>query len=80
MEENSPKKLFKNMIPPEQEVPSSVPSLIEIKKILPKHCFQSNLAQSFYYVIKDVIIISIIYAAYVSIENSGLSFIGKSTF
>ena len=65
------------MKPSKEEVPPNVPSLIEIKKILPKHCFQANLAHSFYYVIKDVIIISLIYVTYVSIENSGLSFIVK---
>ena len=38
------------------DVPSSVPSLVEIKRILPKHCFQPKVAHSIYYVIKGSLI------------------------
>jgi hypothetical protein len=38
------------------DVPSSVPSLVEIKRILPKHCFQPKVAHSIYYVIKGGLI------------------------
>ena len=54
-----------------EDVPEKVPSLIDIKKILPKHCFQPKLATSLYYVAKDFVIISLIYLSYVVIESRG---------
>lgn len=52
-----------------KKVPEDVPSLVEIKRILPKHCFQPQLSKSFYYVFKDVAIIALVYAAYLRIET-----------
>ena len=68
---------IKMKTPTPPEVPTNVPGLVEIKKLLPKHCFQPTLAQSIYYVIKDVIIVSLLFVTYVSIENSELSFVAK---
>ena len=42
-------------------VPKDVPSIIELKKILPKHCFQSDIKTSFYYVMKDLIFVLLLY-------------------
>ena len=53
-----------------EDVPKAVPTLVEIKKILPKHCFQPSLLESFYYVLKDIVIIAILYVSYVVIEQS----------
>ena len=53
----------------ESDVPRNVPSLVDIKKILPKHCFQPKLGKSCYYVIKDLVLISLIYCAYILLEN-----------
>ena len=43
------------------EVPRQLPSIIEIKRVIPKHCFKSNLCKSFYYVVKDFAIIAVLY-------------------
>lgn len=45
-------------------VPQNVPTLLEIKRILPKHCFQPSLAKSLYYVAKDLLIVSSAYFLY----------------
>lgn len=39
----------------DQSLPEGLPSIIEIKRALPKHCFQSSISQSMYYAIKDFI-------------------------
>ncbi|PHT33199.1 Omega-6 fatty acid desaturase, endoplasmic reticulum [Capsicum baccatum] len=46
-----------------QRVPSAKPpfTLGDVKKAIPPHCFQRSLIRSFYYLIKDLIIISITY-------------------
>ena len=46
-------------------VPKDVPSITELKKILPKHCFQPDLKTSFFYVFKDF---SFVFALYVSMR------------
>ena len=37
----------------EAHVPHKVPSLIEIKKAIPKHCFESDFRRSIMYGVKD---------------------------
>lgn len=44
-------------------IPKHVPSILELKKVLPKHCFQSDLKTSFYYVAKDLGIVLSLYAS-----------------
>lgn len=39
------------------------PSIVEIKKILPKHCFQPSLSRSLSYVAKDITLVSILFAS-----------------
>ena len=53
-----------------EDVPKSVPTLVEIKKILPKYCFQPTLVQSLYYIFKDAVIIISLYVANLVIEQS----------
>ncbi len=50
-------------------VPTEVPSIVELKKALPSHCFQSSLLTSYYYVVKDLAIICALYAAYLFVER-----------
>ena len=54
----------------QEDVPKSVPSLVEIKRILPKHCFQPSLILSMYYVLKDIVIITALYLAFIAVEHS----------
>ncbi len=49
-------------------VPEKVPSIIELKRIVPSHCFTPNLATSFYYVLKDLLIVAALYAVMVATE------------
>ena len=56
-------------------VPKDVPSIIQLKKILPKHCFQSDLKTSYYYVLKDLSIVIILYASIRLIELQPYSLI-----
>jgi omega-3 fatty acid desaturase (delta-15 desaturase) len=53
-----------------EEVPPIVPTLVEIKKILPKHCFQPTVVQSLYYVLKDLVIVTTLYLSFLCFENS----------
>jgi len=44
-----------------------IPTLAEIKRVIPAHCFKSNLATSVYYVLRDVVFISLMaYGAYLT--------------
>lgn len=48
----------------------NIPSLAEIKKHIPAHCFRPNLAVSIYYVLRDLFFVSALYyAAYVSYDT-----------
>ena len=51
-----------------QESPS-FPAITDIKKILPKHCFQSSLRVSLYYVLKDLSIILVLYGSILVAER-----------
>ena len=50
-------------------VPKNVPSIIEIKRILPRHCFTSSLPTSMYYVAKDLILVLALYASILLAEQ-----------
>lgn len=52
------------------EVPSNVPTLTEIKRILPKHVFQPDLLTSLFYVVKDFSLVAILFASILSLEYS----------
>ena len=43
------------------QVPPNIPSIGELKKTLPAHCFTPNLSLSFYYVLKDLVIMTLLY-------------------
>ncbi|CAM6054783.1 unnamed protein product [Sphagnum tenellum] len=40
---------------------SEFPSILELKKALPAHCFQPTLTRSFYFVFRDLLIMSLLY-------------------
>ena len=46
----------------EQQVPSNVPSIGELKKSLPPRCFEPSIPLSFYYVFKDLAIVASLYS------------------
>jgi omega-3 fatty acid desaturase (delta-15 desaturase) len=46
-----------------QKLPDDLPSVIEIKKALPGHCFKSSVARSMYYAGKDVVQVVAVWAA-----------------
>ncbi len=49
-------------------VPDNIPGITEIKRILPKHCFSPSIPRSLYYVVKDIIIVTGLYLAFVWVE------------
>ena len=51
-------------------VPEHVPSITELKKSLPAHCFVPTLAQSYYYVAKDFALVAALYAAQLAVERA----------
>ena len=51
-------------------IPESVPSIVELKRKLPSHCFQPSIGKSFYYVGKDLAIIFALYVCLLSVEIS----------
>nr|WDS84440.1 omega-3 fatty acid desaturase-1 [Apocyclops royi] len=58
-----------------KEVPDNVPSILELKKILPKHCFQPSLVTSMYYVFKDIAIIAGLFLSILCIDHLATKFI-----
>ncbi|KAH9489001.1 fatty acid desaturase (DSD1) [Bulinus truncatus] len=42
-------------------LPKKLPSIVEIKKALPSHCFESNTSLSIYYMIKDFVLVAFFY-------------------
>merc|ERR1712241_910707 len=46
----------------EEQVPSNVPSIGELKKSLPPQCFEPSIFLSFYYVFKDLAIVASLYS------------------
>ena len=51
-------------------LPSNVPTLVEVKKILPRHVFQPDLLTSMYYVAKDFTIIITLFVSILFLEYS----------
>ena len=45
------------------------PSIVEIRRAIPAHCFKSSLITSFYYVFKDILIISALFASTFLVER-----------
>jgi omega-3 fatty acid desaturase (delta-15 desaturase) len=56
-------------------VPDSFPTVVEIKRVLPKSCFQSQVSTSMYYCIKDFVQIFAAYAALSYAESLVSSFL-----
>lgn len=50
-------------------VPKSVPSITELKKALPAHCFKPSLAMSLYFVVKDLAMVLVLYLVMVLMEQ-----------
>lgn len=46
-----------------------VPSIIEIKRAIPKYCFESQLHLSLYYMTKDLVLIMMLYAGMLAVER-----------
>jgi omega-3 fatty acid desaturase (delta-15 desaturase) len=44
-----------------EELPEELPSIIEIKNALPKHCFKSSVPLSMYYAVKDCVQVVLVY-------------------
>ena len=57
----------------EQQVPSNVPSIGELKKSLPSDCFTPSIFLSFYYVIKDLTIMALLYASMIILTEGAWS-------
>ena len=57
----------------EPSVPTDVPSIGELKKSLPPHCFTPSLSLSFYYVLKDLAIMASLYASMIVLTEGPLS-------
>ena len=49
-------------------VPTAVPSIIELKKSLPSHCFSPSVLRSLFYVVKDFCIIGLLYLSMLAVE------------
>ncbi|XP_045202048.2 uncharacterized protein LOC123555506 [Mercenaria mercenaria] len=49
--------------------PTSFPTLIQIKAVIPTYLFETNLALSLYYVIKDILLMFVLYAALLILES-----------
>jgi len=54
----------------ERAVPEDVPSIVELKKALPAHCFQPTVAKSMYFVLKDMLIIAVLYLIQIAVETN----------
>ena len=52
-----------------EAVPKTVPSITEIKRILPNECFESNLKTSLYYVLKDTLCVGALWLSLLAIET-----------
>ena len=54
---------------------SDIPSLSEIKRHIPAHCFKPSLATSMYYVLRDILIIGTLYYGAYLTHNSPLHYV-----
>lgn len=59
----------KQYIEQERLYGTNFPSIIDIKKAIPKHCFESSLMTSMYYVLKDISIVLCLYCSIVWTDN-----------
>ena len=50
-------------------LPESLPSITDLKKIIPSHCFQPRVSTSMYYAVRDLIQIAIAYFAIVYLQQ-----------
>lgn len=57
----------------EQQVPPNIPSIGELKKSLPDHCFTPSLSLSFYYVLKDLVIMTLLYVSMLALTEGPLA-------
>jgi len=53
----------------QERLPEQLPSIIEIKRALPKHCFQPKVSTSMYYALKDFALVAVTYAVFVQVEQ-----------
>lgn len=53
---------------PRKAVPENVPHIVEIKKTIPKYCFEGDLRRSLYYVFKDLTIVIALYVGMLMVE------------
>ncbi|ELU01782.1 hypothetical protein CAPTEDRAFT_172295 [Capitella teleta] len=51
-----------------EPLPDNLPTIIDIKRALPKHCFQPDLSKSLYYMAKDIILAAVIFAVFKAIH------------
>ena len=51
------------------QVPPNIPSIGELKKSLPDHCFTPSLSLSFYYVLKDLVIMTLLYVSMLALTE-----------
>jgi len=54
-------------------IPTNIPSIVELKKALPKHCFQPILSRSIYFVVKDLLIVASLYAGIRTVDSVGVN-------
>lgn len=43
----------------DKSLPKDLPTAVEIKKVIPKHCFEPTVTRSMYYALKDVVQIAV---------------------
>lgn len=46
-----------------------VPTILDLKKTIPAHCFRPTLSLSMYYVVKDYVLVAALYASMVAMEQ-----------
>ena len=54
-------------------IPTDVPSIVDIKRILPKHCFVPSLGRSLFYVAKDLALVLALYGSMLLVERQPFS-------
>jgi omega-3 fatty acid desaturase (delta-15 desaturase) len=53
-----------------EQLPKDLPTIIDIKRALPKHCFQPKLSTSLYYMAKDLILAAIFFFLFKAIHTA----------
>ena len=73
--ENSEKKLPKQNeilgtgLRTDDHLPAELPSIIDIKKAIPRHCFQPKISTSMYYAVKDLLLAVITYLVFMQVQR-----------